>query len=108
MDLLDRFGSQALIARYLAARMAGSRGHGPVGKVTLEATLYRLSSWVQETRGVKLATLSPLLYKKQLKGALKLRLDDPSNNQKLALTWDILFLSEWARGPCPTLTRPLG
>ena len=91
-DILDRFSNQGLIARYLAARLAGSRGYGPVGLVTLKATLYKLSSWVQEQTGVRLDTLTPTLYKKQLKGVFRLRKEDPHGNRKLALTWDILLL----------------
>ena len=77
--------------------MAGSRGYGPVGVVTLRGTLYRLSSWVQEKHGVKPLTLSPTCYKKQLKGAHKLRLLEAKSNQKLPITWDILIL------PCKAL-----
>ena len=91
-DVVDRFSNRDLISRYLAARMAGSRGHGPVGVVTLRGTLYRLSSWVRQKYGLRLHTLSPALYKKQLKGALKMRLKDPKENQKLPLTWEILIL----------------
>ena len=36
---------------YLVARLSGSRGFGPVGVSTLQATLSKLKSWLQRETG---------------------------------------------------------
>jgi hypothetical protein len=76
-NFASRFDSVPVMARYLAARLAGSRGSGPVQASTLRSSLSQLKSWlIRETgTGSFNRVFSTMSYPKVFKALDKVEAD---------------------------------